>query len=261
MVPSKVSNDEIMNAKNENRLLLALTTVMIVFAVPYLLVKTGVWGAAVSDASDASGRLPMRDPDDLPVIQQLAKFSMTNQLGETVRRDDLLGQVWVADVIFTRCPGPCAMMTTRLADLQAAIPKEWPVRFVSLTADTEYDTPDVLRGYAQSYQADSQRWSFLHASKPAIVDLAVKNLKLIVLDKEQQRQSAHDLFIHSTTLALVDKRGRLRGAFESVPPARPEVAVVEAGTPETGNSDSVDNWETELKPRLLRAIERLIAES
>lgn len=253
-----------MNAKSENRLLLAMTTVMLVLAVPYLLVKTGVWGAAVSDASDASdasSQLPMRDPDDLPVIQQLANFSMTNQLGETVRRDDLLGQVWVADVIFTRCPGPCAMMTTRMADLQAAIPKEWPVKFVSLTADTQYDTPDVLRGYAESYRADSQRWSFLHASKPAIADLAVQNLKLIVLDKEQERQSPEDLFIHSTTLALVDKHGRLRGAFESVPAPRPEVAAVDVDIVEIGPTDPVDNWETELKPRLLRAIERLIAEN
>lgn len=249
-----------MNAKNESRLLLAMTSVMLVLAVPYLLVKTGVWGTAVLDASDASGQLPMRDPDDLPVIQQLANFSMTNQLGETVSRDDLVGQVWVADVIFTRCPGPCAMMTTRMADLQAAIPKQWPVKFVSLTADTEYDTPDVLRGYAESYHADSQRWSFLHASKPAIADLAVKNLKLIVLDKEQERQSAEDLFIHSTTLALVDKRGRLRGAFESLPAPRPELAAVEDDSVEVGVVDSVDSWESELKPRLLRAIERLIGE-
>lgn len=250
-----------MNAKNENRLLLAMMTVMLVLAVPYLLVKTGVWGAAVSDASAAADQLPMRDPDDLPVIQQLADFSMTNQLGETVRRADLLGQIWVADVIFTRCPGPCAMMTTRMADLQATIPDQWPVKFVSLTADTQYDTPDVLRKYAESYQADSQRWSFLHASKPAIVDLAVQNLKLIVLDKEQERQSAEDLFIHSTTLALVDKQGRLRGAFESVPTPAPEIVASEASPSEVGPVDSVDNWETELKPRLLRAIERLIAEN
>ena len=113
-----------MSSRREGRLVLAMTTVMLLLAVPYLLVKTGVWKSAVSDASSA---LPMRDPDDLPVIQQLADFSMTNQQGETVCRADLLGQVWVADVIFTRCPGPCAMMTTHMADLQATIPKEWPV--------------------------------------------------------------------------------------------------------------------------------------
>jgi protein SCO1/2 len=242
--------------KNQDKLvLLAMTTIMLLLAVPYLLVKNGVWDPAMSDASHASAMLPMRDPDDLPVIWQLADFSMTNHLGQTVRRADLLGEVWVADVIFTRCPGPCAMMTARMADLQVSIPKEWPVKFVSLTADAEYDTPDVLRSYAEHYQADSQRWYFLHGSKPAIADLAVNNLKLVVLDKEQERQSANDLFIHSTTLALVDKHGRLRGAFESVPMVVSEDAEFADVQPVP-----LDNWHSALKPRLLKAVEQLIAE-
>ncbi|HJT35038.1 MAG TPA: SCO family protein [Pirellulales bacterium] len=237
------------------KLPLALTTVMLLLAVPYLLVKTGVWQPALSVASDASAALPMRDPDELPVICELADFAMTNQLGQTIRRDDLLGQVWVADVIFTRCPGPCAMMTTRMADLQASIPKEWPVKFVSLTADADYDTPEVLRRYAEEYQADSQRWNFLHSTKTGIVDLAVRNLKLVVLDKEQERQSAHDLFIHSTTLALVDKHGRLRGAFESVPMIVSDDADFADVQPAP-----LDDWQTTLKPRLLKAVEQLIVE-
>jgi protein SCO1/2 len=228
---------------------------MLLLAVPYVLVKTGAWEPSASSASGASAMPPVRDPDDLPVISQLADFSMTNQLGRTVRRADFLGQVWVADVIFTRCPGPCAMMTTRMADLQASIPRQWPVKFVSLTTDAEYDTPEVLRSYAEGYRADPQRWNFLHATKPAIVDLAVKNLKLVVLDKEQERQSPNDLFIHSTTLALVDKHGRLRGSFESLP-------MDVSGDPEFADVGltPVDNWQSTLKPRLLKAIEQLIAE-
>ena len=239
-----------------HKLLWAMTAVMLVLSVPYLLIKTGAWEPAVSNASDASGMLPMRDPDELPVIWQLADFSMTNQLGRTIRRADLLGQVWVADVIFTRCPGPCAKMTTRMADLQASIPSRWPVKLVSLTTDPEYDTPEVLRIHAEGYQADPRRWSFLHATKPAIVDLAVNNLKLVVLDKEQERQSANDLFIHSTTLALVDKHGRLRGAFESVPMVVSEDAQFPDAQPAP-----LDTWHSTLKPRLLKAIEQLVAEN
>ncbi len=233
----------------------AMAAVMLSLAVPYLLVKTGAWEPAASNASDASSVPPARDPDDLPVLGALADFSMTDQLGRTIRRTDLLGQVWVADVIFTRCPGPCAKMTTRMADLQASIPPEWPVQLVSLTTDPEYDTPEVLHRYASEYQADSQRWSFLHAAKPAIVDLAVDNLKLVVLDKEEARESANDLFIHSTTLALVDKHGRLRGAFESLPLDVSKVDGFEHVQP-----PPLDSWRSTLKPRLLKAIERLIAE-
>lgn len=242
--------------KIPDKLSLAMTTVMLLLAVPYLLVKMGAWEPAASDASDSFAAQPIRDPDELPIICQLADFSMTNHLGQTVRRADLLGQVWVADVIFTRCPGPCATMTARMADLQSSIPEQWPVKFVSLTADADYDTPEVLRRYAEEYQADSQRWNFLHATKPALVDLAVNHLKLVVLDKEQERQSPSDLFIHSTTLALVDKHGRLRGAFESVPGVVTEEDAEFAGEPPA----QLDYWRTALKPRLLKAIEQLIAE-
>jgi protein SCO1/2 len=241
--------------KFQDKLLWAATTVMLLLAVPYLLVKAGAWEPSSSSASGASSSLPVRGPDDLPVIGEISDFSMTNQLGQTIRRDDLLGQVWVAEVIFTRCPGPCAKMTTRMSDLQDSIPSRWPVKFVSLTTDPEYDTPEVLRRYAEEFQADPQRWYFLHAEKPAIADLAVNGLKLVVLDKEEARESPNDLFIHSTTLALVDKHGRLRGAFESVPLDLSRVAGFEDVGPLP-----TDTWQTTLKPRLLKAIERLIAE-
>ncbi len=239
----------------QDKSLLAITAVMMLLAVPYLMVKTGAWEPAASAASDASSIPPTRSPDDLPVIGELADFSMTSQSGRIVRRADLLGQVWVADVIFTRCPGPCARMTTRMADLQASIPPQWPVKLVSLTTDPEYDTPEVLSRYATAFKADPARWSFLHAPKPAIVDLAVDNLKLVVLDKEEARESPNDLFIHSTTLALVDKHGRLRGAFESLPLDLSRVDGFEGVEP-----PPPDSWEATLKPRLLKAVERLVAE-
>jgi protein SCO1 len=239
----------------EKVLLSAMTVVMLLLAVPYLLVTTGAWESVASGGSDASTSPPVRDPDDLPVVGTLADFSMTDQSGRTIRRSDLLGQVWVADVIFTRCPGPCAEMTVRMADLQSSLPAEWPVKLVSLTTDPDYDTPDVLRRYSTTYRADAERWHFLHAAKPALVDLAVGGLKLVVLDKEEARESPIDLFIHSTTLALVDKHGRLRGAFESLPLDVSKVAGFEHVEPR-----SPDAWRTTLKPRLLKAVGRLVAE-
>ncbi len=143
------------------------------------------------------------------------------------------------------------MMTAHMADLQREIPHRWPVHFVSITADVDHDVPEVLRTYAEHYQANADRWHFLHGhSKSDVVDLVVNNLKLIVLDKGQEKESPNDLFIHSTVFALVDRQGRLRGTFESIP----------AGLSEDSNTANSDSWETQLKPRLLRAIEQMIHE-
>src|SRR5206468_2468857 len=77
----------------------------------------------------------------LPVYSVLRDFALTNQDNKVITLNDLAGKVWIADIIFTRCPGPCRRMTKDMARLQDLWPKDAPVRFISLTSDPEYDTP------------------------------------------------------------------------------------------------------------------------
>src|SRR5712664_1532791 len=58
----------------------------------------------------------------LPIIGKISDFSLTNENNEAVTLSRLRGKVWVADIIFTRCPGPCATMTRHLAELQSELP-------------------------------------------------------------------------------------------------------------------------------------------
>jgi protein SCO1 len=152
----------------------------------------------------------------LKVISVLRDFSLTNQNNATVTLNDLKGKVWIADIIFTRCPGPCRRMTKDMARLQDLWPKESPVRFVSLTTDPTNDTPAVLKRYAAEFKADPDRWHFLTGPKKDIVEVAVEGLKLITQDIDPaQRDSIDDLFIHSTIFVVVDKRGQVRASFET----------------------------------------------
>jgi protein SCO1 len=143
---------------------------------------------------------------------EVPPFSLTNQFGQTTTLTNLLGHVWVADVIFTRCPMSCERMTQRMRALQEQLPAS--VRFVSLTADPGYDSPQVLAKYADRHQADSSRWLFLTGVKTNVYKLAIDGLKFAVLDKTEQKITDDDLFIHSTSFVLVDKRGQIRGWFE-----------------------------------------------
>lgn len=158
-------------------------------------------------------------PRPLPVISQVSSFGLTNQLGKVLSASDLSGKVWVANVIFTHCPGPCREMSKRMERLQEQLKGEPLARFVSLTADPVVDTPEVLHRYAALYHADPARWFFLTGPKADIVKLAIDDLKLTVVDKEERlRQSVDDLFIHSTISVVVDKHGRLRAAVEALEP-------------------------------------------
>src|ERR1017187_535709 len=75
----------------------------------------------------------------LPVYGQIADFALTNQNGRAVSLADLRGRVWVADIIFTRCPGPCLKMTKQMQVLQNALPADSKTQLVTLTTDADLD--------------------------------------------------------------------------------------------------------------------------
>lgn len=152
----------------------------------------------------------------LPVYGQVADFALTNQLGQPISLADLQGHVWVADLIFTRCAGPCPKMTRQMKELQDALQATSRAKLITLTTDPDYDTPAVLKRYGDRFGADPSRWWFLTGSKKAIGDLAVGSLKLTALEKASaDRATPVDLFVHSTIFVVVDQRGQLRGIFET----------------------------------------------
>jgi protein SCO1/2 len=156
--------------------------------------------------------------DALPVLFPVAEFTLTNQSGRPYGLANLRDHVWIAEVIFTRCGGPCPRMTQRMSELQAAIPAERPVRFVTLTTDPEFDTPPVLKGYARRFNADPARWHFLTGSRAQMTEAIVRGLKLTAQGQNPARmQDPNDLFIHSTILLVVDKQGRARAVIETEP--------------------------------------------
>jgi cytochrome oxidase Cu insertion factor (SCO1/SenC/PrrC family) len=152
----------------------------------------------------------------LPVYGQIADFGLTNQNGHAVSLADLRGQVWVADIIFTRCPGPCLKMTKQMKALQDALPSGSQAKLVTLTTDADFDTPPVLKAYAERFAADPRRWMFLTGTKQEVAKLAIDSLKLTAIEKRpEERESPQDLFVHSTIFVIADKRGQLRGVFET----------------------------------------------
>lgn len=154
--------------------------------------------------------------DAPPVYGRVAEFTLTNQSGQAVTLADLRGRVWVADIIFTRCAGPCPRMTRQMKLLQDALPPDSRARLVTLTTDADFDTPEVMKAYAGRFEANTDRWMFLTGTKQAIAGLAIDSLKLTAIEKKaEERTDPADLFIHSTILVVVDQQARLRGIFET----------------------------------------------
>jgi protein SCO1 len=140
-------------------------------------------------------------------------FELLNQNGQPFGSAQLAGRIWIADFIYTTCPGPCPMISSRMSELQKPLEKS-DVHLVSFSVDPEKDTPQVLRGYAEKLQADSARWDFLTGPKSAIYKLSHDGFKLAVSDGGDER----GIPVHSTRMVLVDRHGQIRGYYDATEP-------------------------------------------
>lgn len=133
------------------------------------------------------------------------EFRLTAQDGSIVTREDLKGKVWVANFIFTRCAGPCPLMTSRMAEINQALSrKATDVELVSITVDPEYDTPTVLKEYGEKAGAKPEKWKFLTGPKEVIDPLVMRGF----LQSLAWEPSGTP--VHSTRFVLVDKDGWMR---------------------------------------------------
>ena len=137
-------------------------------------------------------------------------FQLVNQEGQPFDSAQLAGKIWIADFIYTTCPGPCPMISTRMSELQKPLEKT-NVHLVSFSVDPERDTPEVLHGYAEKLRADPERWDFLTGPKSAIYKLSHDGFKLAVADGSDEA----GIPVHSTRMVLVDRHGEIRGYYEA----------------------------------------------
>ncbi len=142
----------------------------------------------------------------LPALTQLPQFTLIERSGRPMGLEDLRGKIWIADFIFTRCPGPCPLMTSRMARLQSSLEGKSDVLLVSFSVYPENDTPEVLTKYADQYHADRQHWFFLTGEKSAIHQLAQNGFLVGGVD---------DVMMHTTRFILVDRQARVRGYYDS----------------------------------------------
>lgn len=140
-------------------------------------------------------------------------FQLTNQNGEAFGSKQLAGKVWIADFVYTTCPGPCPMISGRMSELQKPLEKT-DVHLVSFSVDPDKDTPAVLRDYAAKMQAQPGRWDFLTGSKSAIYKISHDGFKLALSDGSDEQ----GLPVHSTRMVLVDRHGQIRGYYDAMEP-------------------------------------------
>lgn len=140
--------------------------------------------------------------------EEVMDFEATTQAGDTLTRDDLKGEYWVADFIFTNCTTICLPMTRNMKILQDKMQEAGieNVQLVSFSVDPDRDTPEVLTEYANEYGADLENWTFLTGYDfDSIKELSIKSFKSLVAEPPE----GDDQVMHGTSFFLVNPEGEV----------------------------------------------------
>lgn len=144
----------------------------------------------------------------------VADFEYTDQNGKPLSLDDLKGNVWIADFIFTNCETVCPPMTANMARLQKKIKDEGleNVKLVSFSVDPEVDTPEKLKEYASKFTDDQSNWHLLTGYvQKHIEQFAKENFKTQVF-----KPANDDQVIHGTKFFLVNQKGVIVKTYSGV---------------------------------------------
>lgn len=155
---------------------------------------------------------------ELPSYGQVPPFEFQDQSGKDFSSQSLKGKVWVAGFIFTRCAGPCPVISSKMAALKKRLHYSTKFNLVSFSIDPEYDTPEKLSEYSKNFdQAEGPQWHFLTGSKANIHELAAKAF-MQAASEDASQENIQNRFMHGTRLALVDTAGNIRGFYDSASP-------------------------------------------
>jgi protein SCO1/2 len=155
----------------------------------------------------------------LPKISTIPPFELNERSGKIISNRDLLGKVWVADFVYTMCPGPCPLVTAEMAKIQQAVANDPHVQLVTFTVDPQTDTPPVLAAYADKFHADANKWWFLTGPEKPLYDLIERGfLQAVEDDRGQSQPNGQFTVTHSTNFALIDANGIMRGNYKSQDP-------------------------------------------
>jgi protein SCO1/2 len=171
--------------------------------------------ANVANAGDGKNPAPVASPDSAAAAVKpqhpLLDYRFTNELGQAMSLGEFRGQALAITFFFTRCPIPdyCPRLSKNFQEASQKLlarpdaPTNW--HFLSISFDSEYDQPSVLKAYAQLYHYDPKHWSFLTGPPDKIGELARQS------NMNFERDGG--LFNHDFRTLIVDANGHLQTVF------------------------------------------------
>jgi protein SCO1/2 len=151
------------------------------------------------------------DDNQDTVYHSIADFAFINQVGDTIRKEDMAGKIYVADFFFTTCPTICPVMKKEMLRVYEQFKGEPNFRILSHSIDPTHDTQVVLKDYAEKLGVpDAATWNFLTGDQEKIFEIGQTSYLTTTMADDMEPGG----FLHSGAFLLVDQEGRIRGVYD-----------------------------------------------
>ena len=169
-----------------------------------------------SEKTNETAELPILgeryvDDNQDTVYHSIADFAFVNQVGDTIRKEDMAGKIYVADFFFTTCPTICPVMKKEMLRVYEQFKGDPNFRILSHSIDPSHDTQAVLKDYAEKLGVpDAATWNFLTGDQEKIFEIGQTSYLTTTMADDMEPGG----FLHSGAFLLVDQQGRIRGVYD-----------------------------------------------
>ena len=190
----------------KNKFLILAALVLSIVSCQKSSKKLAYVGVKIETNYDDNGKLVI---DTLK--HKIPDFALINQDNDLVTNEKLKGKVYVADFFFTTCPSICKTMSGNMVELQKMMAGTKDFHIVSHSVNPEFDSPKVLREYAEKMGAKTSNWDFLTGEKETIYSLGLKGY----FAEAEESELAPGGFLHTENFVLVDRFGYIRSRVDA----------------------------------------------
>lgn len=141
-------------------------------------------------------------------------FSFVNQDSTIITEKDIAGKIYLADFFFTSCFTICPKVKKQMKRVYDKYKGNPDFLILSHSIDYRRDTVARLAWYADKFNIESDNWHLLHGSYDELLRMSYQYLLTALED-----DGAPGGFDHSGSIALVDRKKRIRGMYDGTDPA------------------------------------------
>lgn len=143
------------------------------------------------------------------IYHTISNFKLLNQDSVLITHANFDDRVYIANFFFTHCPSICPTMQRNLLRIYEEYKGDDRVAFLSHSIDFKYDSPSVLKDYANRLGVTNDQWQFVTGTKADIYGMASNYL--VYTEEDEDAPGGYD---HQSYLVLIDKEKRIRGAYD-----------------------------------------------